>query len=148
MRLVLIGHAGHPEVEGTMGQLPEGAITLVETVEDVENFIAQGPRPAWPISPRPPCRSTTPPRWSSVLRRRFPDIAGPHKEDICYATTNRQEAMKAIAPRADVVFVVGRAQFVQFDAPGRSCQAGRRQEGHADPARQRHRLVAWSTMPR
>jgi 4-hydroxy-3-methylbut-2-enyl diphosphate reductase len=104
--VVLIGHAGHPEVEGTMGQLPDGAITLVETVEDVENFQPRDPdRLAYITQTTLSVDDTA--DMVAVLRRRFPDIAGPHKEDICYATTNRQEAMKAIAPRADVVFVVG-----------------------------------------
>lgn len=104
--IVLIGHAGHPEVEGTMGQLPEGTITLVETVEDVENFRPKDPaRLAYITQTTLSVDDTA--EMVSLLRRRFPDIAGPHKEDICYATTNRQEAMKAIAPRADVVFVVG-----------------------------------------
>ena len=104
--IVLIGHAGHPEVEGTMGQLPEGAITLVETVEDVKSFRPQDPNRLAYITQTTLSVDDTA-EMVSVLRRRFPDIAGPHKEDICYATTNRQEAMKAIAPRADVVFVVG-----------------------------------------
>ena len=104
--IVLIGHAGHPEVEGTMGQLPAGAITLVETVEDVERFQPRDPdRLAYITQTTLSVDDTA--DMVAVLRRRFPDIAGPHKEDICYATTNRQEAMKAIAPRADVVFVVG-----------------------------------------
>ncbi|MBU6473419.1 MAG: 4-hydroxy-3-methylbut-2-enyl diphosphate reductase, partial [Alphaproteobacteria bacterium] len=100
------GHAGHPEVEGTMGQLPDDAITLVETVEDVESFHPRDPaRLAYITQTTLSVDDTA--EMVAVLRRRFPDIAGPHKEDICYATTNRQEAMKAIAPRADVVFVVG-----------------------------------------
>ena len=104
--IVLIGHAGHPEVEGTMGQLPEGAITLVETVEDVRSFTPKDPaRLAYITQTTLSVDDTA--EMVAVLRQRFPQIAGPHKEDICYATTNRQEAMKAIAPRADVVFVVG-----------------------------------------
>ncbi len=104
--VVLIGHAGHPEVEGTMGQLPDGAITLVETVEDVETFTPKDPDWLAYITQTTLSVDDTA-DMVAVLRRRFPDIAGPHKEDICYATTNRQEAMKAIAPKADVVFVVG-----------------------------------------
>ena len=88
-----IGHAGHPEVVGTMGQLPEGAITLIETVEDARTFMPHDPGSS-PISPRPRSRWTTPGRSSPTLQRRFPGIDGPHKEDICYATTNRQEAVK------------------------------------------------------
>ncbi len=104
--IVLIGHAGHPEVEGTMGQLPEGTITLVETVEDVESFEPKDPNRLAYITQTTLSVDDTA-EMVAVLRRRFPDVAGPHKEDICYATTNRQEAMKAIAPHADVVFVVG-----------------------------------------
>ena len=103
---MLIGHAGHPEVEGTMGQLPTGGITLVETVEDVENFRPRNPKRLAYITQTTLSVDDTA-EMVALLRRHFPDIAGPHKEDICYATTNRQEAMKAIAPRADVVFVVG-----------------------------------------
>ena len=104
--IVLIGHAGHPEVEGTMGQLPEGGITLVETVEDVDNFRPRNPKRLAYITQTTLSVDDTA-EMVARLRRLFPDIAGPHKEDICYATTNRQEAMKAIAPRADIVFVVG-----------------------------------------
>jgi 4-hydroxy-3-methylbut-2-enyl diphosphate reductase len=104
--VLLIGHAGHPEVEGTVGQLPPGAITLVETLSDVEAL-----RPADPSR----LAFTTQTTLSvddthelvAALRRRFPAIAGPHKEDICYATTNRQQAIKKIAARADLVLIVG-----------------------------------------
>jgi 4-hydroxy-3-methylbut-2-enyl diphosphate reductase len=104
--IVLIGHAGHVEVIGTMGQLPKGAITLVQTVEEAEAF-----------SPRDPARLAYVTQTTlsvddtsaivEVLRRRFPAIALPHKEDICYATTNRQEAVKKIAPQVDAIVVVG-----------------------------------------
>ncbi|MEO0784385.1 MAG: 4-hydroxy-3-methylbut-2-enyl diphosphate reductase [Pseudomonadota bacterium] len=104
--IVLIGHAGHPEVVGTMGQLPEGAMTLVETVEDAEAF---QPRDASNIAF---CTQTTlsvddTAEIVSALQRRFPEISAPHKEDICYATTNRQEAVKAMAGEADLVLVIG-----------------------------------------
>ena len=104
--IVLIGHAGHPEVEGTMGQLPVGSISLVETVADVDAFKPRDARRLAYITQTTLSVDDTA-EMVARLRQRFPDIAGPHKEDICYATTNRQEAMKAIAPRADVVFVVG-----------------------------------------
>ncbi|HEX3675625.1 MAG TPA: 4-hydroxy-3-methylbut-2-enyl diphosphate reductase [Rhizomicrobium sp.] len=106
LEIVLIGHAGHPEVEGTMGQLPDGAIALVETVADAEAF---APRDAGKVAYITQTTLSVDDTAGivAVLRRRFPAIAGPHKEDICYATTNRQEAMKAIAPRAEVVFVIG-----------------------------------------
>jgi len=104
--IVLIGHAGHPEVEGTIGQLPKGAISLVETVADVETFVPRDPAKIAYITQTTLSVDDTA-EIVSALRRRFPLISGPHKEDICYATTNRQEAVKAIAPRADVVFVIG-----------------------------------------
>ena len=104
--VLLIGHAGHPEVEGTMGQVDSGEITLVETAEDA--------------------RTVTPPEDAdlafatqttlsvddtaeiiSILQFRFPEISGPRGEDICYATTNRQNAVKHIAPLCDIVLVVG-----------------------------------------
>lgn len=104
--IVLIGHTGHPEVIGTMGQLPEGAITLIETVDDARAF-----------TPRDPARlSFVTQTTLSVddtaaivgeLQRRFPQIAAPHKEDICYATTNRQAAVKALAADCDLVLVIG-----------------------------------------
>jgi 4-hydroxy-3-methylbut-2-enyl diphosphate reductase len=106
--IVLIGHAGHPEVVGTMGQLPDGAVCLVETVAD-----------AWALQPRDPaCLAYVTQTTLSVddtaeivavLRERFPAMAAPHKEDICYATTNRQDAVKAIATRAEVLLVLGSA---------------------------------------
>ena len=105
-QIVLIGHAGHPEVEGTMGQLPEGAVVLVETLQDVENFTPADPAQLAYITQTTLSVDDTA-EIVAALRKRFPNIAGPHKEDICYATTNRQDAMKAIAPRSDVVFVIG-----------------------------------------
>lgn len=105
-QIVLIGHAGHPEVEGTIGQLPEGAISLIETVTDAEAFTPRDPEKLAYITQTTLSVDDTA-EIVSALRRRFPSIAGPHKEDICYATTNRQEAVKAIAPKADVVFVLG-----------------------------------------
>jgi 4-hydroxy-3-methylbut-2-en-1-yl diphosphate reductase len=104
--IVLIGHAGHPEVEGTVGQLPPGAIALVETVADAERFQPKDPtRIAYITQTTLSVDDTA--EIVAVLRRRFPHAAVPHKEDICYATTNRQDAMKAIAPRADMVLVIG-----------------------------------------
>lgn len=106
LEIILIGHAGHPEVIGTMGQLPPGAVKLVETVADAEAFVAADPaRLAYITQTTLSVDDTL--EITGVLKRRFPLIAGPHKEDICYATTNRQEAVKAIAPRSDVVLVIG-----------------------------------------
>jgi 4-hydroxy-3-methylbut-2-enyl diphosphate reductase len=104
--IILIGHRGHPEVEGTIGQLPGGAITLVETAADAEALApAKSESLAYITQTTLSVDDTA--EIVAVLRRRFPSIAGPHKEDICYATTNRQDAMKAISPRAEVVFVIG-----------------------------------------
>jgi 4-hydroxy-3-methylbut-2-enyl diphosphate reductase len=104
--IVLIGHAGHVEVTGTMGQLPAGAITLVETVEDAEAFTPRDPdKLAYATQTTLSVDDTS--AIVEVLRRRFPKIALPHKEDICYATTNRQEAVKKVAPLVDAMIVVG-----------------------------------------
>lgn len=106
MEIVLIGHAGHPEVVGTLGQLPEGAITLVETVGDAEKFEPKDPaRIAFATQTTLSVDDTA--EIVAVLQRRFPGIAAPHKEDICYATTNRQAAVKAMAEPCDVVLVIG-----------------------------------------
>ena len=104
--IVLIGHAGHPEVIGTMGQLPDGAVKLIETAADAEAFQALDASKLSYITQTTLSVDDTA-EIVAVLRRRFPLIAGPHKEDICYATTNRQDAVKAIAPRSDVVLVIG-----------------------------------------
>jgi 4-hydroxy-3-methylbut-2-enyl diphosphate reductase len=104
--IVLIGHRGHPEVVGTMGQLPAGAISLVETVADAEAFAPRDPeRLAFVTQTTLSVDDTS--AIVAVLRRRFPAIALPHKEDICYATTNRQEAVKRVAPAVDAMIVVG-----------------------------------------
>jgi 4-hydroxy-3-methylbut-2-enyl diphosphate reductase len=104
--IVLIGHRGHPEVVGTMGQLPEGAISLVETAADAETFVPRDPaRLAFVTQTTLSVDDTA--AIVAVLRRRFPAIAGPHKEDICYATTNRQEAVKRVAPEVEAMIVVG-----------------------------------------
>jgi 4-hydroxy-3-methylbut-2-enyl diphosphate reductase len=90
--VVLIGHAGHPEVEGTLGQLPEGAITLIETVEEAHAFEPKDPARLAFITQTTLSVDDTE-EIVAVLRRRFPLMASPHREDICYATTNRQDAM-------------------------------------------------------
>jgi len=104
--IVLIGHAGHPEVVGTMGQLPEGAITLIQTIEEAQTFI---PRDAGNLAfvTQTTLSVSDTSEIVAVLRARFPAIVGPHKEDICYATTNRQEAVKLVAPLVDAMVVVG-----------------------------------------
>ncbi|MBA4012667.1 MAG: 4-hydroxy-3-methylbut-2-enyl diphosphate reductase [Phenylobacterium sp.] len=106
--IVLIGHAGHPEVVGTMGQLPDGVVQLIETVEDARAFNPIDPaNVAFATQTTLSVDDTA--EIVAALRERFPDIAAPHKEDICYATTNRQEAVKAISERAEVLLVLGSA---------------------------------------
>jgi 4-hydroxy-3-methylbut-2-enyl diphosphate reductase len=105
-QIVLIGHAGHPEVIGTMGQLPAGAVLLIESVADVDRLTpADGANLAYITQTTLSVDDTA--EIVAALRRRFPTIAGPRKEDICYATTNRQAAIKAIAPDCDAVIVIG-----------------------------------------
>ena len=104
--IVLIGHAGHPEVVGTMGQLPPGAVTLVESLEDIEKFTPRDPgNLAFATQTTLSVQDTA--TMVEALQRRFPDIVGPHKEDICYATTNRQDAVRKVAPVVDAMIVVG-----------------------------------------
>ena len=106
LQMVMIGHAGHPDTVSTMGQLPEGEVLLVETVTDVAT-----------IAPRDPAKLAFITQTTlsvddtadivAALQARFPAIVGPHKEDICYATTNRQAAVKAVAPGIDALLVIG-----------------------------------------
>ena len=105
-QVILIGHAGHPEVVGTMGQLPEGSVVLVENVADVERIEVPDPDNLAYVTQTTLSLDDTA-AIVAALRARFPAISVPRKEDICYATTNRQHAVKAIAPRADMVLVVG-----------------------------------------
>lgn len=105
-QIVLIGHAGHPEVEGTMGQLPDGAVTLVETVEDAERFVPRDSDQLAYVTQTTLSLDDTG-EIIGVLKRRFPGLPDPHKEDICYATTNRQEAVKRVAADSDLVLVIG-----------------------------------------
>ena len=105
--ILLIGHAGHPEVIGTMGQLPEGTVTLIETEDDARRFERESSeRPLAYITQTTLSVDDTA-GIVSVLQDRFPDIVAPHKEDICYATTNRQEAVKHVAPGVEAMIVVG-----------------------------------------
>lgn len=104
--VLLIGHAGHPEVEGTIGQLPDGAITLIETIDDAEAYAPADPdNLAYITQTTLSVDETT--RIIAVLTRRFPTLKGPRKEDICYATTNRQRAVKAIVDRCEYVLIIG-----------------------------------------
>lgn len=106
LQMIMIGHKGHPETIGTMGQLPDGEVLLVETVEDVATVeVRDATRLAYVTQTTLSVDDTA--DIVAALRDRFPTIVGPHKEDICYATTNRQEAVKAIAPKCDALLVVG-----------------------------------------
>lgn len=108
LHILLIGHEGHPEVVGTMGQIGPGAMTLIETVADAEAFtFAEPSRLAYVTQTTLSVDDTK--DIVSTLRRRFPQMAEPRKDDICYATTNRQEAVKAIAQDAELVLVIGAA---------------------------------------
>ncbi len=104
--IILIGHTGHPEVVGTMGQLPPGAISLVETVADAEAFQRPGDA-ALAYATQTTLSVDDTAEILAVLKRRFPELPDPHKEDICYATTNRQEAVKRLGEGCDLVLVVG-----------------------------------------
>ena len=104
--IVLIGHAGHPEVVGTMGQLPDGVVKLIETVEDARAFNPIDPaNVAFATQTTLSVDDTA--EVLAVLKRRFPELPDPHKEDICYATTNRQAAVKKLGEGCDLVLVVG-----------------------------------------
>jgi 4-hydroxy-3-methylbut-2-enyl diphosphate reductase len=106
LQMVMIGHEGHPETVGTMGQLPEGEVLLVETPEDVAGLMPRDPdRLAYVTQTTLSVDDTA--DVVAALKARFPAIVGPHKEDICYATTNRQDAVKAMAPQCDAILVVG-----------------------------------------
>ena len=105
-QIILVGHAGHPEVVGTIGQLPEGAVLLVQSVDDVQTVAVKDPSNIAYVTQTTLSVDDTA-EIVGALCRRFPKIDGPKKEDICYATTNRQEAVKAIAEACDAMLVVG-----------------------------------------
>ncbi len=106
LQMIMIGHKGHPETVGTMGQLPEGEVLLVETVEDVAQVAVRDPEKLAFVTQTTLSIDDTK-DIIAALQARFPAIVGPHKEDICYATTNRQEAVKEVAPKSDALLVVG-----------------------------------------
>lgn len=106
LQIIMIGHEGHPETIGTMGQLPPGDVLLVETEADVATVAPRNPASLAYVTQTTLSVDDTI-GIVAALKARFPAIVGPHKEDICYATTNRQEAVKAAAPRADALLVVG-----------------------------------------
>jgi len=104
--ILLIGHAGHPEVVGTMGQLPAGGVTLIETEDDARAYTPKNPdRLAWITQTTLSVDDTA--AIVKILTERFPNILAPHKDDICYATTNRQEAVKRVGAEIDAMIVVG-----------------------------------------
>jgi 4-hydroxy-3-methylbut-2-enyl diphosphate reductase len=105
-QILLIGHADHPEVVGTMGQLPPGAVVLIETVEAAEAIEIEDPS-SLAYTTQTTLSTDDTAAIVTVLRRRFPTIEGPKKDDICYATANRQKAVKAIAQRCDALLVLG-----------------------------------------
>ena len=106
LQMIMIGHEGHPETVGTMGQLPEGEVILVEVPEDVATVqVHDESKLAYVTQTTLSIDDTA--DIVAALQKRFPQIVGPHKEDICYATTNRQEAVKAMAPKCDAMLVVG-----------------------------------------
>lgn len=106
LQMVMIGHDGHPETIGTMGQLPKGEVLLVETAGDVANLEVRDPEKLAYITQTTLSVDDTA-GIVEALQARFPAIVGPHKEDICYATTNRQEAVKAIAGKIGALLVIG-----------------------------------------
>ena len=123
--IILIGHAGHPEVVGTLGQLPKGAVVLIETMEAARTFQPKDASKLAFVTQTTLSIDDTA-EIVAVLKERFPDIDGPHKEDICYATTNRQLAVKKVAPQVEAMIVVGSPnssnsqrlrEFDEFGAP-------------------------------
>ena len=106
LQIVMIGHAGHPETIGTMGQLPDGGVLLVENTEDVKNLSVRDPKKLAYVTQTTLSIDDTA-EVVEALKVRFPAIVGPHKEDICYATSNRQAAVKEIAPDVDALLVIG-----------------------------------------
>ena len=106
LQIVMIGHAGHPETIGTMGQLPDGGVLLVENAEDVKNLTVRDPSKLAYVTQTTLSIDDTA-EVVEALKVRFPAIVGPHKEDICYATSNRQAAVKEIAPDVDALLVIG-----------------------------------------
>ena len=106
LQMIMIGHEGHPETVGTMGQLPDGEVVLVETPEDVATIAVRDPQKLAYVTQTTLSVDDTA-DIVAALQDRFPKIVGPHKEDICYATTNRQEAVKAMAPKCNAMLVVG-----------------------------------------
>ena len=141
LQMVMIGHEGHPETIGTMGQLPEGEVLLVETAADVAGLHGARSRTARLHHPDHAVGRRHRRRSSRRCRPAFPAIVGPHKEDICYATTNRQAAVKAIAPQIDALLVIGAPNSSNSHASGRGRPRRRLRLCPTGAARDRHRLA-------
>lgn len=139
LQMIMIGHAGHPETIGTMGQLPPGEVLLVETPADVETVEVRDPSKLAYVTQTTLSVDDTA-EIVAALNKRFPQIIGPHKEDICYATTNRQEAVKAMAPKCDAMLVVG-APLIELAPSGRGRIACGLRLRPAGAARDGHRLA-------
>ena len=147
LQIIMIGHAGHPETIGTMGQLPDGEVLLVETEADVATIKVRDPEKLAFVTQTTLSVDDTI-GIVAALQARFPAIVGPHKEDICYATTNRQEAVKEVAPRVDALLVVGAPELLQLPPPGRGWRQQRLRLRPARPTRGRHRLACARRHPR
>jgi 4-hydroxy-3-methylbut-2-enyl diphosphate reductase len=142
MEIVLIGHAGHPEVEGTMGQLPGGAITLIENEADARAFTPRAPEKLAFVTQTTLSVDDTA-AIVGILQRRFPAITAPHKEDICYATTNRQEAVKRVAGRVDAMIVIGAPNSSNAQ---RLCEVARREGCAVTMLVQRASDIDWAAL--
>jgi len=140
--IVLIGHAGHPEVIGTMGQLPAGAVALIETAQNARAFLPRDITQLAYVTQTTLSVDDTA-EIVSILRERFPSIVGPHKEDICYATTNRQEAVKRVAPNVDAMIVVGAPNSSNSQ---RLCEVAERSGCHITALLQRAADIDWSIL--
>ncbi|HXY90115.1 MAG TPA: 4-hydroxy-3-methylbut-2-enyl diphosphate reductase [Xanthobacteraceae bacterium] len=140
--IVLVGHAGHPEVIGTVGQLPEGAVVLVETPRDARAFQPRDPQNIAYVT-QTTLSLDDAAEIVAILRERFPAIVGPHKEDICYATTNRQEAVKRVAPKVEAMLVVGAPNSSNSQ---RLCEVARRAGCARTALVQRAADIDWSAL--
>ena len=137
--ILLIGHSHHPEVVGTLGQLPAGAVTLIETAHDAATFTPKDPNNLAFVTQTTLSIDDTA-EIVAMLKERFPNISGPHKEDICYATTNRQLAVKKVAPVVDALIVVGAPNSSNSQRLARSRRARGLPDRGAGAARRRSRL--------
>jgi 4-hydroxy-3-methylbut-2-enyl diphosphate reductase len=147
VQMIYIGHDGHPETIGTMGQLPAGEVLLVETVADVAPLQVRDPAKLAFITQTTLSVDDTA-EIAAALKAQFPAIHAPAHDDICYATTNRQAAVKAMAPRIDALSGDRGAEFLELAAAGRGGHRRRLRLLHAGPARHRHRLARAGHRPR